>query len=163
MKRFLSVISYEPLLIYFRYFIVTKCKYVVINILMPLAACLLLGFLAKDTVTEANIDFFAIGSILLGFVATILIMLFTLPKENKEKFNAIKIGATKYGLHQALIYKFSFIAYNMVAIIILNVIANLLNASNNLYIILVSVGIILNSLLILIEALSNAIFCLMNN
>lgn len=163
MKKILRIFSYEPLLIYFRYFIVTKVKYIIINILIPFVVCLLLGLLAQDKVTKSDIDFFTICSILLGFVATILIMLFTLPKDSKEKLNTSKIGTTKYGLHQALIYKFSFIAYNMVAVIILNIIANSLQLSNSIYVVLFSVGIILNSLLILIEALSNTIFCLMNN
>ena len=163
MKKILrTLFSYEPLLVYFRYFFVTKVKYNVINFLIPLIACLLLGFLAEDKVIASNINYFTICSILLGFVATILVMLFTLPKEIKEKLNDVKMGKTTYGLHQALIYKFSFIAYNMTAIIILNLIANLLQLSSNIYVILFSIGFILNSLLILIEALSNTIFCLMN-
>lgn len=164
MKKILrTLFSYEPLLVYFRYFIVTKIKYIIINFLIPILTCLLLGLFAKDKVIASKIDYFTICSILLGFVATILVMLFTLPKESKEKLNNAKVGTTRYGLHQALIYKFSFIAYNMAAIIILNLIAHLLQLSSNLYVILVSIGFILNSLFILIEALSNTIFCLMDN
>lgn len=161
MKKLLKkIMSYEPLIVWIRYFKTVKLKYVLINFGIPILTCIMLGFFAADSLLKSNIDVLTISSILVGFCSSIIIMLFTLPDNKTEQLNSINITGTKISLLKALIYKFAYMIYNLIAVIIINIITSAL-VVNNIYCILLSIGILLNVLLTLIEAASNAIFCLL--
>ncbi len=159
-KNLKRIVSYEPLIVWIRYFQTITFKNVLINFGIPILACIMLGLFAADKLIKSNIDTLTISSILVGFCSSIIIMLFTLPENKTEKLNSINITGTKLSLLKSLIYKFAYIIYNLIAVIIMNIITSAL-VVNNIYCILFSIGILLNVLLTLIEAASNAIFCLL--
>ena len=155
LKKFFS---YEPMIVWIRYFQTTSTKYLLINFGLPFMVCALLRVLASESVIIANLDVLTISSILIGFCSSIIIMLFTLSGEMVDKQNSNYIKKPDISLLKALIYKFSFMIYNLVALVVMTLIINALNCTN-LYVKLVSIGILLNTLLILIESLSNAVLC----
>ena len=161
MRKFIKYLfSCEPLIIWLRYFYTLKIKNAIINFGLPLLVCLLLGFLAKDYVQNSNVDILTISAILIGFCSSILIMLLTLNGGIAEKLNTAKLDDSIISLRKALIYKFVFILYNLICLVIMNLIINVLGVSNMYYYTLISFGVLLNALLIIIEAFSNTVFCL---
>ena len=161
MKKILKkILSYEPLIVWVSYFRTLSFKCILVNFGVPIFICIMLGICAKEKVINSNIDILTISSILIGFCSSIIIMLFTLPDAKAEKLNSINIKETNISLIKALIYKFAYMIYNLIAVIILNLITTSLDFKN-IYCILISIGILLNVLLTLIEALSNAVFCLL--
>ena len=103
LKKFFS---YEPMIVWIRYFQTTSTKYLLINFGLPFMVCALLRVLASESVIIANLDVLTISSILIGFCSSIIIMLFTLSGEMVDKQNSNYIKKPDISLLKALIYKF---------------------------------------------------------
>lgn len=162
MKIIKKLISFEPLIIWLRYFQTVNVKSVIANFLIPLAVCTALGFYCKKTIVDAEFDIFTISSILLGFCSSILIMLFTVESNNVDKLKESKLNNRKINLYQALIYKFAFITINLVVLIFIGVLARFINFENCLFYKLYVIFILQNTIFTLIEALTNVIFSFIN-
>ena len=129
MKFLKKIISFEPLIIWFRYFLTIKWNNVLFNFGVPIISSILLGVFRRDFIIEqVEFDIFSISSILVGFCSSILIMLFTLDGESVSKLKETKLQGKNISLHQALIYKFSFIVINLLFLILIGIIAEALDS-----------------------------------
>ena len=162
MKFIKKIISFEPLIIWFRYFLTVNIKSLIANFLIPLAVCIILGHCCKAPIENADFDIFTISSILLGFCSSILIMLFTVESKNVDKLKRSNLNNRKINLYQALIYKFAFITINLVILIFVGVLARFINFEDCLYYKLYVIFILQNTIFTLIEALTNVIFSFIN-
>lgn len=167
MKIIKKLISFEPLIIWLRYFLTVNVKSVIANFIIPLGVCAVLGIWCNKTIVDAEFDIFTISSILLGFCSSILIMLFTVESNNVEKLKEHKLNKSKsssreINLYQALIYKFAFITINLVVLIFIGVLARFINFENCLFYKLYVIFILQNTIFTLIEALTNVIFSFIN-
>ena len=160
MKLFKKIISFEPLIIWLRYFLTLKIQNILINFLTPIGLCITLFFTSKETIIKADFDVFSISSILVGFCSSILIMLFTIDGINIKKLKETKLSNVSISIHQALIYKFSFIVINLLVLIIVALIALFVGFDNNIFYKLYALLILTNTILTLLEALTNTTFCL---
>lgn len=162
MKNFVKkLFSNEPMIIWFRYFFTLNWKYIISNFIIPLIFCVVLGILKYNTLTEINIDIFTISSIFIGFAISALIMLLTTNNSNTQHLREIKIKNTKISLHQAMIYKFSYIINNLVFLILFQLILKFFLIVEPICV-LISLFILINSLFTIIEATSNIIFTYIN-
>ena len=160
MKKFFKwLISYEPLIIWFRYFLTLKLKYVIVNFVVPFVFCIIVGCLKFESLSTLTIDVFTISSIFIGFAISILVMILTTSNNITDKLKTIKLEKTNITLHQAMVYKFSFIIYNLIFLILFNLILTIFSIQNAICNLIV-VFILMNSLLTIIEATSNVIFTL---
>lgn len=160
MKKFLKqLISYEPLIIWVRYFLTLKPKYFIVNFIMPISFCVWLGIFKYGMVENLNIDIFTIASIFIGFAISILIMFLTTSNNIMDKLKNTKLSKSNITLHQAIIYKFSYIIYNLVFLILFKLILNIFAISNGICNLII-IFTLMNSLFTIIEATSNAIFTL---
>lgn len=156
-KIFKLIFSYEPLIIWFRYFYTLTKKYLIINFILPLIFCISLGIWASNTILNLSIDVFTISSIFIGFAISVLVMLLTTENENMTRLKNVKLTLSNVSLHQAMVYKFAFIIYNLVFLILFSLILNIFNIKN-IVCSLIIIYILINSLLTIIEATSNIIF-----
>lgn len=163
MKFIKKIFSFEPLIIWFRYFLTVNIKTIIANFFVPLSVCIILGCCCKKTIEYSELDIFTMSSILLGFCSSILIMLFTAGGKNIEKLKMSSLNRSKITLYQALIYKFAFLTINLVVLLFIAVLARFIDFESNLYYKLYVIFILLNTILTLIEALTNVIFCFINN
>lgn len=163
MKFIKKIISFEPLIIWFRYFLTIRWNTVLFNFGIPTITSILLGIFKRDYIEQIQFDVFSIGSILVGFCSSILIMLFTLDGVNTSKLKTTELQGKKISLHQALIYKFSFIVINLLILMLVGILAVFLGFEKNLFYNLYIVAILINTLFTLLEALTNVIFCLTAN
>ena len=163
MKFIKKIISFEPLIIWFRYFLTIRWNTVLFNFGIPTITSILLGIFKRDYIEQIQFDVFSIGSILVGFCSSILIMLFTLDGANTSKLKTTELQGKKISLHQALIYKFSFIVINLLILMLVGILAVFLGFEKNLFYNLYIVAILMNTLFTLLEALTNVIFCLTAN
>lgn len=162
MKFIKKIISFESLIIWFRYFLTFNIKSLIANFIIPLIVCITLGICCEDTIVNADFDIFTISSILVGFCSSILIMLITIEGKNIEKLKITPLKKSKITLYQALIYKFSFITINLIVLIFVGILARYINFENNLYFKLYTIFILQNTIFILLEALTNVIFSFIN-
>lgn len=163
MKWIKKVVSFEPVIIWFRYFLTVNIKSIIANFIIPLIVCIVLGFCCKESIESAQFDIFTISSILLGFSSSVLIMLFTAESKNVEKLKENNLKNRKVNLYQALIYKFAFIMINLVALIFIGVLARFMNFEECLFYKLYVIFILQNTIFTLIEALTNVIFSFIND
>lgn len=103
MKFIKKIISFEPLIIWFRYFLTVNIKTIIANFFVPLSVCIILGCCCKKTIEYSELDIFTMSSILLGFCSSILIMLFMVGGKNIEKVKKSSLNRSKITLYQALI------------------------------------------------------------
>lgn len=162
MKFIKKLISFEPLIIWLRYFLTVNIKSFITNFLIPIVICIILGFCCKEPIVDAEFDIFTISSILLGFCSSILIMLFTVESTNVKKLKELNLNNRKINLYQALIYKFAFITINLVVLIFVGVLARFINFEDCLFYKLYVIFILQNTIFTLIEALTNVIFSFIN-
>lgn len=160
MKKFFKwLISYEPLIIWIRYFLALKLKYAIVNFIIPILFCILLGVFKYEIVENLSIDIFTIASIFIGFAISVLIMFLTTSNNIMDKLKNSKLAKSNITLHQAIIYKFSYIIYNLTFLILFALILNIFSIKNGICNLII-IFILINSLLTIIEATSNAIFTL---
>lgn len=155
-----KIFSCESFIVWIRYFRTVTIKSIFINIILPLITCILLYFFAQETISKACFEVFSISSILMGFCASILIMLFTIEGENIKELKKLELKNSKLSLHQALVYKFSFITINLLVLILVSLLATFLDFNGNIIYKLYVILILMNTVLTLIEALTNVIFVL---
>ena len=163
MKILKKIFSFEPIIIWIRYFLTVTSKSIISNFVIPLIICILLGIFRHEVIIENNFDIFTIGSILIGFCSSILIMLFSIDGENITKLKQTQLLNKKISLYQALVYKFAFITINLVVLIFIGILGRFAGFDNFLFFKLYIIFIFLNSTFILLEALTNVIFCLISN
>ena len=163
MKFLKKLISFEPLIVWFRYFLTMNIKSFIANFFVPLVVCIILGLCCKSTIEYAEFDVFTISSILLGFCSSILIMLFTVESKNVDKLKESVLNNRKINLYQALVYKFAFITINLVVLIFIGVLARFINFEECLFYKLYVIFILQNTIFTLIEALTNVIFSFIND
>lgn len=168
MKKILSlikkIISFEPLIIWGRYFLTVKLYNIFTNFILPCVLCVILRVLYIDELKSINFDVFSISSILVGFCSSILIMLFTINGTNIDKLKETTLSNNdKISLHQALIYKFSFIVINLLVLILASIIATFTGHIRCIYFKLYVIFILVNTIFTLLEALTNVTFCLIVN
>lgn len=157
-----ALISFEPLIVWLRYFKTVKSYNLVTNAGLPLVTCILLWIFRLEEIVRVRFDIFSISAILVGFCSSILIMLFTIEGKNIEKLKqtALSDGEKNLSLHAALIYKFAFIVINLLVMIFVGVLAFYIGFESCHIYILYTIFILLNTIFTLIEALTNVIFCL---
>ena len=159
LKKF---ISFEPLIIWLRYFLTVKLHNIIANFVLPIGFGAILLVFYKESLEQIDFDVFGISSILVGFCSSILIMLFTIDGPNINKLKEAPLSNNnKVSIHQALIYKFSFIVINLLVLILVGIIAVFLDFKNNAYYKIYLIIVLLNTIFTLIEALTNVTFCLM--
>lgn len=149
--------SFEPLIVWIRYYKTINLQSFISNFIMPIIICIII--LLKKPIIDVN-EFFTvlitISAIFIGFCASILIMLITTNNEKVNKLKTENIKNTKVNLHEAMIYKFSFIVYNLIVLIFMILFSLFFNYVN-LLIMVICIFILLNSIMTLIEALTNSI------
>lgn len=155
-----KIISCEPLIVWLRYFKTVTLRTLIVNILIPFTTCVLLFFFSKESLSKTDFEVFGISSILVGFCASILIMLFTIEGKNISALKELKLKDSKLSLHQALIYKFSFITINLLILILVSLLATFLCFEASIWYKLYLIFILMNTVFTLIEALTNVIFVL---
>ena len=160
-----TLISFEPLMVWLRYFKTVKSYTLVTNFGMPLLICILLGIFRIEEFAGVNFDVFSIGAILVGFCSSILIMLFTIEGKNIEKLKMTHLNddTKKLSLYEALIYKFAFIVINLLAMILVGILVFYIGFEKCYIYILYTIFVLLNTIFTLIEALTNVIFCLIKS
>lgn len=157
-----ALISFEPLIVWLRYFKTVKSYNWITNIGLPLVTCILLWRFKLQELVNADFDIFSISAILVGFCASILIMLFTIEGNNIEKLKqtAINGSTNAVSLHAALVYKFAFIVINLLVMIFVGILAFYIGFASCPIYILYTIFVLLNTIFTLIEALTNVVFCL---
>lgn len=157
-----ALISFEPLIVWLRYFKTVKSYNLVTNTGVPLVTCILLWIFRSEEIVSVEFDTFSISAILVGFCSSILIMLFTIEGKNIEKLKQTALNDNKksLSLHEALIYKFAFIVINLLVMIFVGILAFYIGFKSCHVYILYTLFILLNTIFTLIEALTNVIFCL---
>ena len=157
-----ALISFEPLIVWLRYFKTVKSYNLVTNTGFPLVTCILLWIFRLEEIVCVRFDIFSISAILVGFCSSILIMLFTIEGKNIDKLKqtALNYGEKSLSLHEALIYKFAFIVINLLVMIFVGILAFYIGFESCHIYILYTIFILLNTIFTLIEALTNVIFCL---
>ena len=161
LKLLKKFISFEPLIIWLRYFLTVKLHNIITNFVLPIGFDVVLISVYKESLELIQFDVFSISSILVGFCSSILIMLFTIDGPNVNRLKETPLSNNdKVSIHQALIYKFSFIVINLLVLILVGIIAVFLDFTNNAYYKIYLVIILLNTIFTLIEALTNVTFCL---
>ena len=156
------LISFEPLIVWLRYFKTVKSYNLVTNTGVPLVTCILLWIFRPEEIVSVGFDTFSISAILVGFCSSILIMLFTIEGKNIEKLKQTALNDNKksLSLYEALIYKFAFIVINLLVMIFVGILAFYIGFESCHIYILYTLFILLNTIFTLIEALTNVIFCL---
>lgn len=156
-----KLISFEPLIIWFRYFLTVRAHSIFTNFVLPFGFGAVLFFFYKEPLELIKFDMFSISSILVGFCSSILIMLFTIDGPNVNKLKETTLSNNdKISIHQALIYKFSFIVINLLVLMLVGIVAVFLDFTNSVYYKIYLVVVLLNTIFTLIEALTNVTFCL---
>lgn len=157
-----KIVSFEPLIIWLRYFLTIKPHNILTNFILPISFGFALFIFDKSALELVEFDVFSISSILVGFCSSILIMLFTIdgPNINNLKETPL-LNNNKISLHQALIYKFAFITINLLFLILVSIVAVFFDFSKNVYYLAYLIIILLNAILTLIETVTNVIFSLM--
>ena len=159
-KFFKKLVSFEPLIVWIRYFLTLNLKFFITNFILPLIICILLGVFRFDIIETINLDIFTFSSIFIGFSISILAILLTSGNKNIEESKNVNLKKTKVSLYEAMIYKFAYIIYNLVFLILFYLILNICNINNSICN-LICIFILINALLTIIEATSNTIFTLL--
>ncbi len=159
-KFFKKLVTFEPLIIWVRYFLTLNLNFFIANFILPLIICILLGIFRFDIIETINLDIFTISSIFIGFSISILAILLTSGNKNIEESKNVNLKKTNISLYRAMIYKFAYIIYNLVFLILFYLILNVCNINNTICN-LICIFILINALLTIIEATSNTIFTLL--
>lgn len=169
--KFLKKLLYlEPLIIVLRYLKTLTLKSVIFTIITPIIVCVILGVQSLRGYVLLKIDLISICSILIGFSSSILIMLFTMGGKTTSSLRNAKLHRNKkdknkedMSLFEALVYKFAFITIILIILIIIEIVGRSFSFDTCIIYVLITLFLLLNALLILMESITNTIFCLIKN
>lgn len=160
MKILKKILYLEPLIIILRYIKTLTAKEIIFTGGIPLSLCVIMLIRAKPGLPLFEFDIISISSILIGFSSSILIMLFTIGGKTTSLLKEAKSTKKDLSLFDALVYRFAYITINLILLIIVDVFAKSFSFSACIYYVIYTVFILLNSLLTLMNNITNAIFCL---
>lgn len=164
--KFLKKLLYlEPLIIVLRYLKTLTLKSAIFTIITPIIVCVILGVQSLHGYVLLKIDLISICSILIGFSSSILIMLFTMGGKTTSSLRNAKLHRNKedMSLFEALVYKFAFITIILIILIIMEIVGRSFSFDTCIIYVLITLFLLLNALLILMESITNTIFCLIKN
>lgn len=162
--KFLKKILYlEPLIIVLRYLKTLTLKSIIFTIITPIIVCVILGVQSLRGYVLLKIDLISICSILIGFSSSILIMIFTMGGKITSSLRTIKLSKKDMSLYEALVYKFAFITISLIVLIIIEIISRSFSFDMSTIYMLITIFLLLNALLTLMESVTNTIFCLIKS
>ena len=157
--KFLKKILYlEPLIIVLRYLKTLTLKSVIFTIITPIIVCVILGVQSLRGYVLLKIDLISICSILIGFSSSTSSLRNAKLHRNKKDKNKEDMS-----LFEALVYKFAFITIILIILIIIEIVGRSFSFDTCIIYVLITLFLLLNALLILMESITNTIFFLIKN
>ncbi len=157
-----KIIYFESLIQWGKYFKTLKINTVITNFIIPLAIVTLFYFSNKekiiivDTYQSFYVGILTVSTLIIGFSYSMIVSLITSNGENTDRLKSEKLDKRNISLFEAMLHKFYFVIINLIIVTIMSILF-LIISLNNFLVLCIIVFLMISSLLILTEGLTNLV------
>lgn len=159
MRKYIYV---EAFIQWLKFFKTMKIKNFVVNFLLPAIIIFIFYTSQKDRIIEVEsfssfyLGVVTISTLIIGFSYSMIVSLITSNGENTTRLKAEKLDNRNITMFEGMLYKFYFVIINLILIMIWTVLVLIVDFSGVISL-LVIIFIVINSLFVLIEGLTNLV------
>ena len=147
---------------YEKFFKIIKIKNFFVNFLFPAIVILVFYLSQKDRITEIEsfssfyLGIVTISTLIIGFSYSMIVSLITSNGDNTTRLKSEKLDNKSITMFEGMLYKFYFVIINLIVIMIWTVLVLIVDFSGVISL-LVIVFVVISSLFVLIEGLTNLV------